>query len=121
MEPSPPVALVVDDAEDMLVVIAAVVQRAGFRAVTAADGYEALALLRAGLQPAVAVTDVDMPTMNGVELFAAIRGELALRDTPVIFHSTSRQPVGLGDDSACRWLAKPAEASELQHALESVT
>jgi CheY-like chemotaxis protein len=118
VEPSQPVALVVDDAEDMLLVIAAVARRAGLRAVTAADGREALAQLRAGLRPAVVVTDLDMPAMNGAELFAAIRGELALRDTPIIFHSASRQPTSLGDDSACTWLAKPADARQLQRLLE---
>jgi CheY-like chemotaxis protein len=116
----PPLALVVDDAEDMRLLVAAVAQHAGFHVATARDGNEALQQLRSGRRPAVIVTDVDMPVMNGLELFVAIRGELGLRDTPVIFHSASREPISFDEGSASRWLAKPADPSELLRLLETV-
>jgi uncharacterized protein (TIGR02266 family) len=51
--------------------------------ITASGGEEALALARREL-PAVVVTDLNMPGMQGDALCRAIRADHALRDTPVI-------------------------------------
>lgn len=117
----PQLALLVDDADDMRLISAAVLERAGWRVETARDGREALEQLRAGLRPAVIVSDVDMPVMNGAELLAAVRGELGLRDTPVIFHSASEHPIDLTGDSSSTWLSKATDERELLRVVEAVT
>ncbi|OLF11540.1 hypothetical protein BLA60_11320 [Actinophytocola xinjiangensis] len=53
---------------------------------SAADGRTALALARS-LRPALVLTDLSLPTMNGLALLNALRGNPATRDVPVILLS----------------------------------
>jgi CheY-like chemotaxis protein len=78
-----PTALLVDDAEDVLLLLAMVADHGGFDAVRARTGREALAQLENGLRPAVIVADVEMPVMDGLELLSRIRGSAAFKDIPV--------------------------------------
>lgn len=69
--------LVVDDEAMTRASLARGLALAHFDIATAANGREALRLVADGrVQPAVLVTDIDMPEMNGVELAARL---LALR------------------------------------------
>ena len=60
-----------------------------FDVLTAANGKEALSVLRAN-RVVLAVVDVHMPVMNGVELVRAMRQEPALERIPVVVQSTDR-------------------------------
>lgn len=62
-----PVVLVVDDEEIVADTLALILDQAGFCAVKAYGGREALAMARL-TPPALLLTDVQMPGMNGVEL-----------------------------------------------------
>jgi two-component system cell cycle sensor histidine kinase/response regulator CckA len=62
-----------------------VLEQHGYVARDAANGVEALTLLKAGERPDLVVTDVLMPSMGGVELAEAMR-ELT-PETPVLFVS----------------------------------
>jgi two-component system chemotaxis response regulator CheY len=84
--------LVVDDAEETLSVVSAIARHAGFEVITARNGRDALELLRAGLEPAAVITDVEMPIMGGLELLASIREAPALSRMPVIVHSALAMP-----------------------------
>jgi CheY-like chemotaxis protein len=58
-----------------------------FKVLEAGDGREALALLRR--EPvSLAIVDVHMPVMNGVELVRAMRDDPALREVPVIVQTS---------------------------------
>jgi two-component system, chemotaxis family, chemotaxis protein CheY len=85
--PGDPSILVVDDVDETLLVVSAIARNAGFEVITARNGRDALQLLRAGLEPAAVITDVEMPIMGGLELLASIREAPALSGTPVIVHS----------------------------------
>jgi len=58
----------------------------GYRAVTAVDGMEGLALARTGEFDLI-LTDVDMPRMTGIELTRAVKADPALARTPVLIVS----------------------------------
>ena len=75
--------LVVDDALTVRELQRSILQRAGYETRVAADGAEALRMLR-DHRADVVVTDVDMPIMDGVALTAAIRATPGLERTPVI-------------------------------------
>ena len=84
-----PVILVVDDSITTRTLEKNILQMAGYQVQTAADGAEALALLRsAGCAPtgtfALVVSDVSMPRLDGFELTAQIRADERLKDLPVI-------------------------------------
>jgi DNA-binding NtrC family response regulator len=64
--------LVVDDKQMMRDSVGVTLQRAGYQIVAAGDGATALALL-ARHRPAVVVTDLKMPEMDGLELLERIR------------------------------------------------
>lgn len=78
--------LIVDDiAENRLLIVTLVVSR-GHQPLEAADGAEALALVRQE-HPDLVVSDVLMPTMDGYEFVRQLREDPLLASTQVIFYS----------------------------------
>src|SRR5262245_20970357 len=71
----------VDDDRDVLAVIATMLEAAGYQVVAYPDGPSALNGLKA-LQPDLAILDIKMPQMDGVELLQRLRQK---SDVPVIF------------------------------------
>ena len=68
--------LVVDDEPAVRGFASRVLREAGYGIGEATDGAEALALIRGGVvEPAVVVSDVVMPRMNGVELLRSLSTE----------------------------------------------
>jgi CheY-like chemotaxis protein len=64
--------LVVDDEPALADTLAAIFQRAGYTATAVYSGEEALAFV-AGRQPALVITDVIMPGMDGISLAKTIQ------------------------------------------------
>ncbi len=74
-EPRPlPVCLVVDDSVSVRRSMEAFMRDLGFAVDTAGDGVEALAMLERRA-PDLAIVDLEMPRMNGIELAAALRAD----------------------------------------------
>lgn len=77
--------LLVDDIEENLIALEALLQREGIDILKAQSGPEALELLLAHNDVALALLDVQMPDMNGFELAELIRGSERTRGIPLIF------------------------------------
>lgn len=77
--------LLVDDVEENLIALEALLQRDGVDILKAQSGPEALELLLAHDDVALALLDVQMPEMNGFELAELIRGSERTRHIPLIF------------------------------------
>ncbi|GAB5375503.1 MAG: hypothetical protein AcusKO_19650 [Acuticoccus sp.] len=75
--------LLVDDSVFFRNLVGPVVSAAGFDPIVCESAAQALDKLAAGLRPAVIVTDVDMPEMDGFEFCEAIRKISAYDDIPV--------------------------------------
>ena len=75
--------LVVDDSITVRRVTQRLLKREGFRVALAADGLQALERLQEE-KPAVVLTDIEMPRMDGFDLARNIRGDAKLRDLPII-------------------------------------
>ena len=70
-----PYILLVDDEPDILEIHEEIMHEAGFENVlTASNGQEALALIKEN-PPAMVITDMHMPKMNGAELLHEIRSQ----------------------------------------------
>ena len=113
--------LLVDDLEENLLALAALLQRDDVDLLTARSGSEALELL---LQHDVALAflDVQMPEMDGFELAELIRGSERTRHVPLIFVTAGvreRQRVFKGYESgAVDFIYKPIEPHILQNKAE---
>lgn len=76
--------LVVDDFATMRRIIRTTLKQLGLQnIIEAADGTEALEILRTGNIDFV-ITDWNMPKMTGLELLKAIRADAVLKNTPVL-------------------------------------
>src|SRR5205085_9293316 len=75
--------LVVDDDGAVREFMQRFLERQGYVVITAANGIEALALARDN-HPAAITLDVMMPDIDGWTVLAAIKGDPALADIPVI-------------------------------------
>jgi chemosensory pili system protein ChpA (sensor histidine kinase/response regulator) len=78
-----PLVLVVDDSITVRRVTQRLLKREGFRVMLAADGLQALERLQEE-KPAVVLSDIEMPRMDGFDLARNIRGDAKLRDLPII-------------------------------------
>lgn len=76
--------LLVDDVEDNLVALAALLRRKGLEILTARSGADALELLLVH-EVALAFVDVQMPEMDGYELAELMRGAERTKSVPIIF------------------------------------
>jgi chemosensory pili system protein ChpA (sensor histidine kinase/response regulator) len=78
-----PLVLVVDDSITVRRVTQRLLKREGFRVALAIDGLQALERLQEE-KPAVVLSDIEMPRMDGFDLVRNIRGDAKLRDLPII-------------------------------------
>lgn len=75
--------LLVDDSITTRTMEKSILETAGYKVITAADGLEAWSLLQA--QPVdLVVSDIDMPRLNGYELTLRIRSHPSLHHLPVV-------------------------------------
>jgi len=80
--------LVVEDVPDILQLLVATLQFKGYRVVTATNGEEALDVVSKEL-PALIITDILMPKMDGFNLVHRLRLNTDTRDIPVMFLSAT--------------------------------
>jgi len=81
------VALVVDDSLTMRKVLSRVLERDGFEVVTANDGMDAIQKLQQ-ISPAIILTDIEMPRMDGFEFSRYVRDNVQTSHTPLIIISS---------------------------------
>ena len=79
--------LVVDDSATIRKFVAAALQLKGYKAITAADGLEALEKMPAQAIDVI-ITDLNMPDMDGYELIRTIRESPQYRDIPILVLSS---------------------------------
>ncbi len=110
------VVLVADDDDDILLLVTTRLRRDGFEVVSARNGEEALALARER-RPDIAVLDIGMPKLDGLEVLAQIRADDELKGMLVLLltakaqESDVRQGYEAGADAYVRKPFSPAELS----------
>ena len=105
--------LIVDDETDIVEVLQMRVESAGYEAITALSGEDALKLISAGL-PDLIILDVMMPGIDGYQLFKAIKKYPGTARIPVIMltaRGNMRETFESLDADA--FIAKPYDAAEL--------
>ena len=89
-QPAPqevPLVLVVDDSITVRRVTQRLLKREGYRVSLASDGLQALERLREE-RPALVLSDIEMPRMDGFDLARNIRGDEETRDLPIVMISS---------------------------------
>lgn len=113
--------LVVDDDQDILNLVQLRLGKEGHHVDVFGDGPAALAGLRVGELPELAVLDVSMPGMSGLELLDALRGRDGLAALPAVFLSARVLPedIAAGEALGAIYLTKPFIAPVLIRAVEN--
>ena len=115
-----PIVLVVDDSKDSLETVALFLELSGFHAITATNGLEALIAAHYA-RPQVAVLDVAMPVLNGLEAARLLKASSVTRNTKLMAYTANWST----DDSALKEvfsevMAKPAGADEFLTAVRQL-
>jgi len=106
--------LVVDDVEQNLALLGALVRSLGYEVETARDGLEALAKLALGVD--LVRLDVMMPGLDGYEVARRVRADARTQDLPIILVTVldSREDrVKAIQAGASDFIAKPVDKTEL--------
>jgi CheY-like chemotaxis protein len=112
--------LVVDDDANIRKMIVASLRREGYAFIEAANGREAVDLMREH-HPDVVVLDLMMPVLSGWDVLAERQNDDDLRNIPVIVVSANRDPaVAMAVDSGiCAFLPKPFDIGALSALVRS--
>lgn len=121
--PQVPLVLVVDDSITVRRVTQRLLQREGYRVALAADGLQALERLQQE-RPALVLSDIEMPRMDGFDLARNIRADESLVDLPIIMitsriaekHREHAKQLGVN-----HYLGKPYSEEELLRLVRSYT
>jgi two-component system, OmpR family, response regulator MtrA len=82
--------LIADDDEDILALVRATIERSGHEVMAVADGAAALSAV-AERRPDLAVLDIAMPEVDGLEVLRRLRADDEMRDLPVILLTAQAQ------------------------------
>ncbi|RTL46727.1 MAG: response regulator [Burkholderiales bacterium] len=113
--------LIVDDSATMLMSLRNSLTIGGMSVETAADGSSALDKLKAGLKPALIITDINMPKLDGLGLIREARK--LLRFTPILALTTESQQAKRDEakrEGATGWLVKPVGGNELLQVIRQI-
>lgn len=121
-ERAPEKILLVDDLEENLLALEALLRREGVACILARSGEQALELLLEH-DVALALLDVQMPGMDGFELAELMRGNSRTKNVPIIFvtagaHDMSRIFKGY-EAGAVDFLHKPIEPRVLRNKIDT--
>jgi DNA-binding response OmpR family regulator len=117
-----PVILAADDDPDILQLVAFRLGRSGYRVLQANDGEEALALAMED-PPDLAVLDVMMPKMDGLEVARRLRAAEATKHIPIIMLTARAQDTdvqGGFEAGANDYLRKPFSPRELRTRIQAL-
>lgn len=114
--------LVIDDSASLRQVVKMALQGAGYDVLEAGDGAAALALLD-GRKINMAICDVNMPKMNGIEFVKAAKALPTYRFMPIMMLTTESQESKKEEGKAAgakAWMVKPFSPSSLLNAVSKL-
>jgi two-component system chemotaxis response regulator CheY len=115
--------LILDDSAAMVMTLAQILSKAGYEVVTGSNGKEGICELTNGLKPAVILTDLNMPEMDGIEFIKEARKSAAAKFTPIIVlsgESDGRTRDEARAAGASGWLTKPPQPNQLLYVVKQL-
>jgi CheY-like chemotaxis protein len=106
--------LVIEDDVMLLSSVMEILELNGYSTVGAESGAQGLQLAR-DCQPDLILTDVHMPTMNGIQMIKRLRQEPTTQYTPIIIMTASDDMPAFSDihDHADSFMRKPFDPNHL--------
>ena len=107
--------LIIDDSASMRQLIAFTIQQAGHEALLAANGREALDMLKSAKADMV-ITDLNMPEMDGITLIRELRSMADYKFVPILMLTTESQVAKREEGRAAGasgWIVKPFSAEKM--------
>lgn len=114
-----PVVLVVEDDKSVRKLMSATLQAHDYRFIEAASGQEAL-LNATSRHPDIAMLDLGLPDMDGVEVIRAIRSWSSMPIVVISARSEDTDKIGALDAGADDYLVKPFSVDELLARLRAI-
>jgi DNA-binding response OmpR family regulator len=115
-----PLVLVADDDKDILQLLRLRLELLGYAVVQAANGVEALELAREQ-EPALAILDVMMPGLDGLEVTRQLRAENSPIPIILLTARIQESDVSAGlDAGADAYLGKPFDAVDFRNTVEAL-
>jgi diguanylate cyclase (GGDEF)-like protein len=117
-----PLVLIVEDSRTQAAVLKHLLQQNGYEAVVASDGREALVLAHQR-KPALVVSDILMPIMDGYATCHAIKAEATLAEVPVMLLTSLSDTTDIVKGlqaGADYYLTKPYDSSYLVSMIKSI-
>ena len=114
--------LVIDDSASLRQVVKMALTGAGYDVIEAGDGQAALRLLD-GRQIGMAICDVNMPLMNGIEFVKAAKQLPAYKYLPILMLTTESQEEKKAQGKAAgakAWMVKPFAPTQLLNAVSKL-
>jgi two-component system chemotaxis response regulator CheY len=115
--------LILDDSAAMVMNLAQILSKAGYEVTTAGNGREGITEITNGLKPAVILTDLNMPEMDGIEFIKEARKSNATKFTPIIVlsgDSDGRKRDEARAAGASGWLTKPPQPNQLLYVVKQL-
>jgi CheY-like chemotaxis protein len=110
--------LLVDDDAEIRGVVRLILETEGYEVLTAADGEEALRVLRSGARPGLILLDLRMPGMDGRGFRQVQCADPRLADIPVVIFSGDRDAGPVAASLGTEWLLKPIDLERLLGVVE---
>ncbi len=111
-----PTVLILDDSATMVMSLSNTLKGAGYDVETGVNGRDGINKLNAGIKPALILTDLNMPELDGIGFIKEARKITSSRFTPIIVLTTEaggRKRDEARAAGASGWLTKPAEPNQL--------
>ncbi len=123
-EPEVVTVMVVDDSPSVRHMTSKVITGAGWKVITAKDGLDAIEQLRSMPKlPAVILSDIEMPRMDGYEFAASLQRSEEFRSIPVVMitsRSAEKHRDKAFESGVTQYLTKPYDDKELLETIRTL-
>ena len=123
--------LIADDDIDVVTFVSTVLEKSGYKVISAKDGEEALEKIKAN-RPDLVILDILMPKQSGIKLYRELKTDQSLKDIPVVILSGISKRTFLRSQEALTefggepvpepevYIEKPVEAEDLAQTVSEV-
>lgn len=115
--------LIVDDSATVRKFLSYTLKVKNYRCIEAADGFEALETLARNQDIKLIISDLNMPTMDGIEFIGTVRQDPLYHDIPIIMLTTENSPENRKlafDAGANLYMVKPSPSHIILFKVQSL-